>query len=108
MTPKVELIFDRSCPHVNVARDHIRTALTRAGLTAAWTEWDRAAPETPQYAQRYASPSVLVSGLDVAGADPLDGAAGCRIYRDDLGTRVPAPTEHMILTALHAAKAMSE
>ena len=108
MTPSIELIFDRSCPHVDAARDQLREALTRSGRAAAWTEWERAAPNAPGYAQRYASPTVLVAGRDVAGVDPVDAGAGCRIYYDARGARVPAPTAHMIVGALRAAEGVSE
>ena len=91
----VELIFDATCPHVEAARAQLREALTRAGHPITWTEWDRAASGTPPYAQRYASPTVLVDGRDVAGGGTLEaGGTGCR-----LGT----PTARVILAALRAA-----
>jgi hypothetical protein len=92
----VELIFDATCPHVQAARAELREALARAGRPGAWTEWDRAAPDAPPYVKRYASPTVLVNGTDVAGGGgALDaGACGCR-----LGT----PSAEMILAALDAS-----
>lgn len=90
----IELIFDATCPHVEAARGQLREALTRAGRPAMWTEWDRAALDAPPYAQRYASPTVLVDGRDVAGGGALDhGSSGCR-----LGT----PSAQVILAALLA------
>ncbi len=91
----VELIFDATCPHVEAARAQLREALTRAGRPATWTEWDRAAMNAPRYTQRYASPTVLVDGHDVAGGETLEpGGSGCR-----LGT----PSAQVILAALLAA-----
>jgi mercuric ion transport protein len=102
--PSIELIFDQACPHVDVAREQLREALTHVGRAAVWTEWERAAPNAPAYVRGYASPSVLVSGRDVAGCAPLDAGSGCRIYHDPGGVLVPAPTAHMILAALSAAE----
>jgi len=96
---RIELIFDATCPGVDAARAHLRDALTLAGEPPVWTEWDRAAPDAPPHARRYASPTVLVDGCDVAGATILDGGDGCRLYREGR-----APSAHMILTALTAAR----
>ena len=103
MTPTVELIFDSACPHVEIAREQLRQALSQLGRRAAWVEWDRAAPDAPAYARRYASPSVLVAGRDVAGDALLDGGPGCRLYRDTRGALLAAPSTQMIVTALVAA-----
>jgi len=107
MSPAIELIFDQGCPHVDATRDELRRALTLAGHPSAWTEWDRAASGAPAHVRRYASPSILIEGRDVVGIAPLDGVAGCRIYQDAAGARVPAPTTQMILAALNAAHGVS-
>jgi hypothetical protein len=107
MMPVIELIFDRGCPHVDAARAQLREALTLAGHGPTWTEWDRTSPSSPPHAQRYGSPSVLVGGRDVVGGELLEGGAGCRIYYDATGARVPAPTAQMILAALNAAAGVS-
>lgn len=92
----IELIFDATCPHVEAARAQLREALTRAGRPATWTEWDRAALDAPPYARRYASPTILVDGRDIAGGGTLEtGGSGCR-----LGT----PSAQVILEALLAAE----
>jgi mercuric ion transport protein len=90
----VELIFDATCPHVDAARAELREALTRAGQPVAWTEWDRAATDAPAHARRYASPTVLVGGRDVASGGTLDAGSGCRLTR---------PSADMILAALRDA-----
>jgi hypothetical protein len=88
------LIFDATCPHVEAARAQLREAFARAGRRATWTEWDRAASDAPPYALRYASPTILVDGRDVAGGGTLDASgSGCR-----LGT----PNAKVILEALLA------
>ncbi len=100
----VELIFDATCPNVDAARRQLRDALVRTGRLPMWTEWDRATPDAPAYAQRYASPTVLVAGRDVAGARELDAGAGCRVYRDATGAFLRAPTVDAIVAALTAAE----
>jgi hypothetical protein len=90
------LIFDATCPHVDAARAQLREALTRAGRPVMWIEWDRAALNAPKYAQRYASPTVLVDGHDVADGELLEpGGSGCRLK---------TPSAPMILAALLAAE----
>lgn len=93
----VELIFDATCPNVEAARAQLREALARAGRPVAWTEWERAASDAPAHAQRYASPTVLVDGRDVAGGGTLEsGTSGCRLEG--------APSAQVILAALLAAR----
>ena len=105
LSVRVELIYDATCPNVDAARQQLRDALARAGRPPIWTEWDRAAPGSPAYVRRYASPTVLVAGCDVTGAADLDAGDGCRVYRDDTGTFLPAPSARTILTAISAADA---
>jgi hypothetical protein len=88
---RVELIFDRTCPNVETARSALREALARAGRPVTWTEWDRAAPGTPSYTLRYASPTILIDGHDVADGGMLDAGSGCRLR---------TPSAQMILAAL--------
>ena len=104
MTDTVELIYDHTCPHVEVARDRLRAALADAGLPPVWQEWERAALGSPRYAQQWGSPTILVNGRDVgahgAQRTTLDGRAGCRVYPDAAGRLGGAPTVGMITAAL--------
>jgi mercuric ion transport protein len=96
----VELIFDASCPNVAATRWHLREAFARIGLPEHWVEWDRASPTCPPYARDYASPTVLVGGRDVAGAnDPVAGD-GCRVYADATGALRGVPDVEVIVGAL--------
>ena len=96
----VELFYDKDCPNVGQARASLRRALTEAGLPPRWTERELAAAPSPLGA--LGSPTVLVNGRDVAGADPGD-AACCRIY-EVAGGRSGAPPAELIARVLRAAQ----
>ncbi|MBI4605763.1 MAG: hypothetical protein HY721_27670 [Planctomycetes bacterium] len=81
MMRQVELIFDRDCPNVAPARAALLAAFAEAGITAAWREWNRKAPESPPYVRGYGSPTILVNGRDIAGVAPTENADSCRVYR---------------------------
>lgn len=78
--PRVELIYDMDCPNVGHARAALLRGFSEAGLQPSWKEWDRKSPASPAYVRGYGSPTILVDGRDVAGAEPVDGSDSCRIY----------------------------
>lgn len=71
---KVELLHVPGCPHVEQARQLLRSCLVDLGLTNIPVD-DREG--------YYPSPSIIVNGNDVIGAPP-NAAASCRL---DLPTR---------------------
>ena len=75
----VELLYDENCPNVAEARANLRRALIEVGLPPSWTERMPVAPEAPYPLRGFGSPTVLVNGRDVGGAEPAD-AACCRVY----------------------------
>lgn len=94
MTPRVELIYDADCPNVEAARSTLLRGFAEAGLRPAWTEWDRRSRRSPARAHCYGSPTILVDGRDVAGAEPAEGADTCRLYdhgADGLRGMPPVP-----------------
>lgn len=98
--PAIELIYDPDCPNVEDARNAVRAALRAApGDTTHWQEWDRTDPASPDYTRGYGSPTILVDGRDVAGANPAD-APSCRIYSDHLGRSRGVPPTELIIAAL--------
>lgn len=98
----VELVYDKECPNAAAARANLSRAFAMAGLPARWTEHEASAPSTPARLRGYGSPTVLVDGQDVAGADPSD-AASCRIY-EVAGRRIGVPPAELIAGALTRAK----
>ena len=105
MTGCVELIYDSDCPNVAQARTALLQAFAQAGVAAAWVEWERKAPESPAYVRGYGSPTILVNGKDVAGAEPGQEADCCRLYPGrEMGFRRVPPVQQ-IATALDSCAA---
>jgi len=78
--PKVELICEKTCPNINPARDLLSSELNECGLTSYWQEWEVNNPDAPDYVRGYGSPTILVNDKDVAGEQPSETSACCRIY----------------------------
>jgi multidrug transporter EmrE-like cation transporter len=97
---RVELIYDADCPNVAAARSLLIKAFARTGVSARWREWERSAPDRPDYASRYGSPTLLVDGKDVAGAAPVAGAGACRVYADGEGKLSRTPPLESVCSAL--------
>ena len=99
---KVQLLYFAGCPHVDEARDVLRSALAACGagdLTVE--EVDVQACTTPQQLRSWGSPTILVDGTDLAGADGPTGL-GCRLY--PRGTSVAGvPSEELICATLRQA-----
>jgi hypothetical protein len=100
-TPRVVLVYEASCPHVDAARANVRAALAARGLPpSSYAEQRSDASDAPEWARALGSPSVLVDGVDVEAAP---GAGGCcRVYRDANGGRASAPSTEAIVRALGA------
>jgi hypothetical protein len=97
---RVDLIYEAGCPHAEEARANLSSALTRTGRAPRWHEYRIGSPDLPDYARGYGSPTVLVDGRDVAGAEPGSDAC-CRLYGGPGGT-AGAPPVDAIAAALEA------
>ena len=104
----IELIFDRECPNAEAAREQLRKALTLANRNPGWTEWDREAPDSPEYARQYASPTILVNRRDVSGNGAEVDANSCRVYRRKDGTLTGSPPAEDILSAIRTEELEEE
>ncbi len=103
MTFTVELVYDKDCPHVAATRANLLRAFEEAGLPANWTEWEHSSSATPARLRGFGSPTVLVEGHDVAGAQPVEGLACCRLYETEDG-RSGVPPVGLLAGALSHAK----
>lgn len=96
---KVELIYEASCPNIELARTRLRQALHDAGGTIIWQEWDIGAAGTPENLRNYGSPTILVDGKDVSGDSPSPEGDCCRVYATKVGYDL-APSLKQIADAL--------
>ena len=94
--PQIELVYFEGCALLSEAREELRAALLAADLTAEWTEWDLTSEGTPDRILGYASPTVLVNGVDVADGNREAGLR-CAV--------AGAPTAEVILRALSRSDA---
>jgi mercuric ion transport protein len=100
VTTCVELVYDRDCPNVDAARAALRCAFAQIGVAPAWVEWNRSARDSPDYVQGYGSPTILVNGKDVAGAEPDASADCCRLYTSDESGLCGVPPMAQIVAAM--------
>lgn len=102
---RAELIYDADCPNVAQARSVLIKAFASTGVSARWREWKRGASDSPEYARRYGSPTILVDGKDVAGTAPDMVDPACRVYRDGNGNLSRTPSLEAVCSALLNASA---
>ena len=74
----IELVYFSGCPHVELAREALREALSTSGLPPRWQEWNQDDPSVPDRIHGYSSPTILVAGRDVTGLAPMGNAKSCR------------------------------
>lgn len=99
--PEVELVYDADCPNPANARAQLLRAFSKAGIEARWREWRADDIEAPPHVRGYGSPTVLVDGRDVAGAAPIEGMRGCRVYAGTGdGPRGAPPVEIIVSRAI--------
>ena len=95
----VELIYDGDCPNVVDTRANILRAFSETHLSARWTEWDAASPDSPGRVRAFGSPTVLIDGRDITGIVPT-GSGCCRLYIGPDGRQTGTPPVEMIRRAL--------
>lgn len=93
--PSVELIYDRDCPHVGLARMQLLRAFAQTGMPARWREWYRDDDQAPGYVKKYGSPTILINGQDIEPG-VLPDAACCRLYAHTAGGYSAAPSMEKI------------
>ena len=99
----IELIYDHDCPNVSKARAQLLRAFAEAEIRPGWSEWQRDDPAAPDYVRGYGSPTILVNGKDVAGAEASEGISCCRLYAGSASDLQGVPSVQLIVAALRAA-----
>lgn len=93
--PKIELIYEQTCPNVDAARALIKTACAQLGCSADWREWEVGDSQLPAYARGFGSPTILIDEVDVAG-QPAGASDCCRIYPSEQGVQGVPVLEQML------------
>jgi len=99
---KIELIYDLDCPNVEAMRGQLSKALAESKIDANWKEWDRNSEQSPEYARKYGSPTLLINGKDISGQEESDENC-CRVYLDKDGMK-KVPSVEMIRKVLKSNK----
>lgn len=74
----IELVYFDGCPNAEKARANLEEVVSGGGSETPWREWDLMDEDTPDRFRRFGSPTVLVDGEDVTGADGGNAAMACR------------------------------
>jgi mercuric ion transport protein len=96
---KVELVFERTCPNVEIAREQLREAFARIQQAPYWQEWEVSDNSAPDYIRAYGSPTILVNERDVSGSHP-EGKDCCRVYKGEDGHLNVVPKLEDVIRAL--------
>lgn len=104
--PSIDFLFAADCPNVPAARKQLTAACAAMGIAPSWLEWDLSDPATPEEFRGWGSPTILVDGRDICGAQRQHGASGCRIYSDGQSLSGVPPLE-LLTQALRAAPSRS-
>lgn len=88
---KIQLLSFPGCPTAGPTRAALVEAMGRAGVSVPIEEIDTTAATTPEYLRGWASPTVLIDGVDLEGRRGPDGG-GCRLY----GGRGAPPSVELI------------
>ena len=95
---KVQLLTFTGCPNADAARAAVREAIARVSPPPTFEEIDLIASDTPESLRGWASPTILVEGVDLEGQAQPDAGAGCRLYAGRSG----APSADQIEQRLRA------
>jgi len=75
---QIDFLYFDGCPHAASARERLRDALSAVGDATQWREWDTGSAATPEPLRGFASPTILINGVDVERKAPTSGA-GCAV-----------------------------
>lgn len=91
--PEIELLWWEGCPSTEPALAQLREALEDLGIENAEVRKREIRTDADAQAAGFVgSPTILVDGIDVAGASPSEPAAlNCRVYRLRDGRISPTP-----------------
>jgi len=104
----IELVYEKTCPNIAAAREQLLRAFAEAGLTPRWREWEITDPAAPAHVHGYGSPTILVDGKDVSGAEVSGDDLCCRLYsQGETGRQQGVPAQADIVNALRGRASTS-
>jgi len=100
---KIQLLTIPGCPNAALARELLRHVLESSRVPAEIEEVDMAAPGTPEALRGWGSPTILIDGVDIEGAE-APAASGCRLYQGPGGSLSGTPPEAILRAAVTRAR----
>ena len=100
---RVQLLTFPGCPNAPAARELLQRVLRANGNHVPVEEVNVAAPDTPEELSMFGSPTILIDGVGIEGADE-GRSGGCRLYRDARGRLTGVPQESVLVEALTRAQ----
>ena len=96
----IELIYEKTCPNIAAARTQLLHAFSQLGQTPKWSEWEVSEEGTPDHIHGYGSPTILVNGIDVTGANADTDDMCCRVYANSETKNKGVPTVNDIVNTI--------
>jgi hypothetical protein len=97
---KVQLLTFPGCPNADPARAVLHRVLAACGLSPDFEETDIATGDVPEALRGWGSPTILVDGQDVTGAQASGTGSACRLYFGSGTENRGVPPEGLIQAAL--------
>jgi hypothetical protein len=98
---KLQLLYFEGCPNIELARSSAKSVLCDFPM-ADFEELDVTDASTPDALRGWGSPTLLVNGQCVTGAEPTGSC--CRLYDEHHPESRGVPSADVIRRALEAAR----
>jgi len=99
---KIQFLSFPGCPSAPGGLAVLERVVARLGLADRIEEVDMTAPETAEELRDWASPTILIDGVD-AGGEMQPNGPGCRMYETAEGGLTGIPPEELISAAIQRA-----
>jgi len=97
---RIHLLSLPGCPNMEPAREALCEAMNAEQLGDDIEEIDVARDDSPSWAKRWGSPTILIDDVDVAGESPSAAEPSCRLYEGG------APSVAQIRARISAARSL--
>lgn len=93
----VELLYVRDCPNLSLARHRLNEAVALAGREVVVNEVEIGDEADAAERGMRGSPTILIGGNDVAGANAVPGTVSCRLYAGERGVEGAPSLERLVM-----------